>query len=229
MHAGLDIAAAPGSPVHSPANGIVSYAGYEPGSGDLTIRRAGTLRDLDVKLADDRLVLAFLAELSRRGLSQASPSFVGIYGHETWSEAAFEDLLTGRPAYDLLPIAYAEPLRLDAARLARPVAVHATLRPYAVPEPLTELHFQSGANGLQSIDAVHVQNRRPTFFGRPGFLQALGRAGEAAQLFAHFAQEADRYGGAVANGEVEVLDEFGDAVHGRAFGERTGATVHRSA
>ena len=43
-------------------------AGYEPGSGDLTIRRAGTLRDLDVKLADDRLVLAFLAELSRRGV-----------------------------------------------------------------------------------------------------------------------------------------------------------------
>ena len=43
-------------------------AGYEPGAGDLTIRRAGTLRDLDVKLADDRLVLAFLAELSRRGI-----------------------------------------------------------------------------------------------------------------------------------------------------------------
>ncbi|HSK21390.1 MAG TPA: homoserine kinase [Longimicrobiales bacterium] len=43
-------------------------AGYEPGSGDLTIRRAGTLRDLTVKLADDRLVLAFLAELSRRGI-----------------------------------------------------------------------------------------------------------------------------------------------------------------
>src|SRR5690606_16069985 len=35
MHAGLDIAAPPGSPVHAPANGVVSYVGYEPGYGNL--------------------------------------------------------------------------------------------------------------------------------------------------------------------------------------------------
>ncbi|HEX6307660.1 MAG TPA: homoserine kinase [Longimicrobiales bacterium] len=43
-------------------------AGYEPGEGDLTIRRAGTLRNLTTVVADDRLVLAFLAELRRRGV-----------------------------------------------------------------------------------------------------------------------------------------------------------------
>ena len=43
-------------------------AGYQPGSGDLTIRRAGTLLDLDEDIREDRLVLAFLAELSRRGI-----------------------------------------------------------------------------------------------------------------------------------------------------------------
>lgn len=41
-------------------------AGFEPGAGDLTIRRGGTLRHLESDLSDDRLVLAFLAELERR-------------------------------------------------------------------------------------------------------------------------------------------------------------------
>jgi len=35
MHAGLDIAAAPGSPIYSPADGVVSYAGYDQGYGKL--------------------------------------------------------------------------------------------------------------------------------------------------------------------------------------------------
>lgn len=35
MHAGLDIAAAPGSPVYAPADGVVSFAGYDQGYGKL--------------------------------------------------------------------------------------------------------------------------------------------------------------------------------------------------
>lgn len=35
LHAGLDIASPPGTPVHAPADGIVSYAGYESGYGKL--------------------------------------------------------------------------------------------------------------------------------------------------------------------------------------------------
>jgi murein DD-endopeptidase MepM/ murein hydrolase activator NlpD len=35
MHAGLDIAAAPGSPVYAPADGVVSFAGYDESYGKL--------------------------------------------------------------------------------------------------------------------------------------------------------------------------------------------------
>ncbi len=35
MHNGIDIAASPGSPVFSPADGVISFAGYDPGYGQL--------------------------------------------------------------------------------------------------------------------------------------------------------------------------------------------------
>lgn len=43
-------------------------AGYDPGDDPLQVRRAGTLQDLDIAVADDVLAAAFTAELIRRGV-----------------------------------------------------------------------------------------------------------------------------------------------------------------
>lgn len=37
LHAGLDIAAAPGSPVYAPADGVISFAGYDEGYGKMIV------------------------------------------------------------------------------------------------------------------------------------------------------------------------------------------------
>jgi len=58
MHNGLDIAASPGAPVYSPADGIVSYAGYDPGYGKLVsidhgygvVTRYGHLSQISVEV-----------------------------------------------------------------------------------------------------------------------------------------------------------------------------------
>lgn len=86
----------------------------------------------------------------------------------------FHDLLTGRPHYDLVPLAYVGPLRLEAGRLHAPVAVHASLRAFDNPRPLTELRYLRGGEGLQSIDAFHMQRRRLSLFGQPGTIQIVG-------------------------------------------------------
>ena len=91
------------------------------------------------------------------------------------------DPITGRPRYDLLPLAFMERPRVLAERYGAPVAVGAEVRPYDSPQPLTELRYLAGGT-IQSIDALHVQQRRRALFGRPGVLGLLGAySGRAAR------------------------------------------------
>lgn len=92
----------------------------------------------------------------------------------------FDDLITGRPRYDLLPTALLEPLGLQPGRHGAPLGVAAELRSFEYAPILTELHYQSGSGDLQRIAAAHRQQR------------SLG-SGSMDVLFA--------YGGGAATGE----------------------------
>ncbi|MEX0747264.1 MAG: hypothetical protein WD275_04630 [Rhodothermales bacterium] len=135
-----------------------------------------------------RLPALILTEL----LSHVPASFTYLFGTHGWpdgwspwglpprsfslafSEIPFTHVFTGRPALDLVPLAFIEAPHIDAGRFGHPVSIHTRLRAFDAPRPLTEGRYWKGGDGLQSIDVVHVQNRRRSAFGRPGFLRLMG-------------------------------------------------------
>lgn len=92
MHAGLDIAAAPGSPVAAPAEGVVSFAGYDSGYGKLVsidhgygvVTRYGHLSQLYVEVGQ---------KIKRKDLIAA----VGSTGRSTGPHLHFEVRVNGVP------------------------------------------------------------------------------------------------------------------------------------
>ena len=107
----------------------------------------------------------------------ASPNQVTL----TWEGIPFDDPLTGRPRYDLLPTALLEsPGRAHGAR-AKPTEVVTGLRPFSARGALTELHYQAGDNGLQRVTVLHAQQTDLTLGGHLGTLQATFGYGGAAE------------------------------------------------
>ena len=107
-----------------------------------------------------------------------NPNHVGLFV----DGLPMNDLITGRPRYDLIPFPFLEPLRTQAARDDAPVAVHGRVRDYDTPQPLTEMRYWTSNTGLQSVTVMHAQRRRPVWFGRPGRLNVLfGYGGHAAK------------------------------------------------
>jgi len=92
MHAGLDIAAPPGSPVFAPADGVVSHVGYEPGYGKL------------VSIDHGYGVITRFAHNSRIYVEQGQKirrweviSAVGSTGHSTGAHVHYEVRIHGLP------------------------------------------------------------------------------------------------------------------------------------
>lgn len=111
------------------------------------------------------------------------------------------DLLSGRPALELLPLDVLAPLRLGADG-TEPVGVSTTLRAFGASVPVTELRYRTGGDGIQFISATHAQTRRP------GFVRALG--GDRARLQALF-----HVSGRKADGEYAGIGVSGWQVIGR--------------
>ncbi len=202
----VDSGAADSAAVRRPPRPAVSFAPAEPGrvvSGvptrrpvfnvaELLAEGPGAFRyDLGVPAAADGLSFGGLAP--RRTALRLD----GVPGG---------DLLSGRPAFELLPLDVLAPLRLGADG-TEPAAVAASLRAFGAAVPVTELRYRTGGGGIQFISATHAQTRRP------GFVRALG--GDRARLQALFhvsGREADgEYAGVGVNG-WQVIGRVGLAL-----------------
>lgn len=92
MHAGLDIAAAPGSPVYSPARGLVSYVGYEAGYGKIVSIDHGN--GVTTRLAHNSQIFVELGQkVQRRDVVAA----VGSTGRSSGPHLHYEVRIQGIP------------------------------------------------------------------------------------------------------------------------------------
>lgn len=125
-----------------------------------------------------------------RALAQSPGSFVYDFYTFAWPSAwspqglsphavqlflgpiPFDDLLTGRPRYDLLPTALLRAPTVHPGLPGGATAVQTELRSVNATAPQTQLHYQAGDHKLQRVTALHAQ-QRGGLFGRSGRLQGL--------------------------------------------------------
>lgn len=86
----------------------------------------------------------------------------------------YDDPVTGRPRFDLLPPAFLSVPRVGTDQLGGPVGVYTQPRAYDAERPLTDLRYRRDNTSVQSIAAVHAQQRYITPLGRPSLLQIVG-------------------------------------------------------
>jgi hypothetical protein len=116
----------------------------------------------------------FLYDLGSTGF----PHGVGAFGLRpeqqslTLDGIPFDDVLTGRPRFDLLPLELLGAFGTEPA-WGQPVGASAHLRPLPAPTARTELRYVTGQEGTQQIGATHAQDRRPGFVGEEGTLGLL--------------------------------------------------------
>ena len=68
-----------------------------------------------------------------------------------------DDLFTGAPRTDVIPWEATDRLALQDATGGRPQTLAASLRPFRLAAPITELRYHTGGSGLQVISGTHAQ------------------------------------------------------------------------
>lgn len=153
------------------------------------------------RTADDttgalRAPLSFAFDITRT-LEGYGPSFTYDFGAFGWPAGwspgtvspqqvelrlggvQFNDLITGRPRYDLLPTALLRNPKVDGLFGFASVAANVELRDLTADGPLTELHYQAGDNGLQRVTAIHSQTLNVLRPDRGGLQVMFAYAGAA--------------------------------------------------
>ncbi|MYD18153.1 MAG: hypothetical protein F4X05_00720 [Rhodothermaceae bacterium] len=97
-----------------------------------------------------------------------SPQAVQLY----FGPIPFNDLLTGRPRYDLLPTALLRYPKIDPGLPDAVVGIQTELRTVDTRKPYTQLHYQAGGHGLQRVTGLHAQ-QSSSMLGLPGRFQGL--------------------------------------------------------
>ena len=97
-----------------------------------------------------------------------SPQLAQLY----FGPIPFDDLLTGRPRYDLLPTAILRYPKIDPGLPGAVAGIQTELRTADSRKPYTQLHYQAGSHGLQRVSALHAQESS-RMFGLPGRFQGL--------------------------------------------------------
>ncbi len=115
---------------------------------------------------------SFLYDLGEYGWPHGwSPRGLAPHRVHLWFDGlSFDDPLTGRPRFELLPPSFLDRPRTGLDPGGGAVGVHTSWRTYTPKRPVTELRYRFDRDGLHAIEVGHSQKRRLDLFGRPGVL-----------------------------------------------------------
>ena len=102
-----------------------------------------------------------VAGVSLDGLAPDAPAL-------TLDGRPVDDLLTGAPRFDLVPLGVSGPVRWGDGALGRAASAHAGLRAFRLGVPVTELRYLGGGSGTRHASGTHAQTRRPPAVLRGG-------------------------------------------------------------
>ena len=125
----------------------------------------------------------FLYDLGEYGWPNGwSPQGLAPHRVHLWLDGlSFDDPLTGRARFELLPPSFLAVPRTGVDPGGGAVGVHTSWRAYDPKRPLTEIRYRFDNSGLHGVEVGHSQKRRLNLFGRPGLLQlTLGYGGRKA-------------------------------------------------
>ncbi len=114
----------------------------------------------------------FLYDLGEYGWPNGwSPRGLAPHRVHLWLDGlSFDDPLTGRPRFELLPPSFLARPRVGRDPGGGAVGVHTSWRAYSPKRPLTEIRYRFDNSGLHAVEVGHSQKRRLDLFGRPGIL-----------------------------------------------------------